>query len=176
MTAVAKGMADEVQELVMQSIKYGHELPANLKPIAQTMIDLGLLTDESGEKLDDLSDVKWATPIEKAVETLVDKMDELIQSLIGSGGVVDSFAKVGRTKVPPIVIPYEYRQQGPGIPGGDGEVAPVPPPINDQREDGFAGQAAGGFTQNITMDMDGQTVARVVARGLPRELKLQGVG
>ena len=45
---------------------------------------MGLLTDKSGNKLEDLSDIKWAEPLEKSIDRVIHKMDELIDK-IGNG-------------------------------------------------------------------------------------------
>jgi TP901 family phage tail tape measure protein len=161
MTVVAKGMADEVQELVTQSIKYGHELPASLKPIAQSMVDLGLLTAANGTKLENLEDVSWATPIEKAVGTLIKTMQEFVDTIAGKNGAVGAISKLGQTQVKPIRVPYYYDQEGEG-PSEHGRV--------------HGGPAEGDQVQNINVNLPEGPIIRTVVRGAPRELNVQGVG
>jgi hypothetical protein len=86
-------MGDEVNTFVRQAIAMGTEVPAAMRPMLQQFEDAGLLTDESGQKLKDLSTIKFAQPLETAIQGLIDKMGELIDKIgdVGSafGGLPD---------------------------------------------------------------------------------------
>lgn len=64
----------KVQEVVISALRLGLTLPDSLRPIIQSMIDAGLLTDEFGDKLTDTSRLNFAKP-------LTDKIDELIKAI-----------------------------------------------------------------------------------------------
>lgn len=82
-----KGMGQQIQTLVTDTLKYGLELPSSLKPIIDQMIDMGALVDENGDKLMDTSRLNWATPIEEMFETLIGKLDEFIDKLGTLNGI-----------------------------------------------------------------------------------------
>ena len=125
MGIVAEGMKDQINKVVQEAAKFGTELPSNMKPALEKMIELGLLVDANGIKITDLSGIKFGEPVKTeadkirdAIKELVEKLGALIDKLTGPGGVTDSFAEVGRTKVPTIHIPYKYDPDNeiPGVP------------------------------------------------------------
>ena len=65
-----------------------------MRPVIQAFIDQGRITDDSGRKLTDLSNIKFAEPIESAVSRLIIKLEELITKLTGGGGVGEGLADV----------------------------------------------------------------------------------
>ena len=83
---VIDGMSDEVQELVNDALKAGRQIPANMQPILDQMIQAGVLTDLEGEKLTDLSQLDFATPITQKFDQLITKIDEMIDKLAGPSG------------------------------------------------------------------------------------------
>ena len=81
--AVIDGMGDEVQNLVTDALNAGQQIPHNLQPIVEKMIEAGRLTDEEGNKLTALGQLDFATPIEKRFSALITKIDQLIDKLAG---------------------------------------------------------------------------------------------
>ena len=81
--AVIDGMGDEVQNLVTDALTAGQQIPHNLQPIIEKMIEAGRLTDEEGNKLTGLGQLDFATPIEARFSKLIDKISELIDKLAG---------------------------------------------------------------------------------------------
>jgi hypothetical protein len=138
MSEVAAGMADEIQGLVIESVKWGHALPEAMRPILQKMIDMGLLTDDAGDKLIDLERIKFDKPLVQAIDGLIGKMDELIDKIenglsgairnvpnldfdvphMASGGIVTkpTLALIGEAG-PEAVVPLGGRGMG-GTGGG----------------------------------------------------------
>jgi len=85
---VLLGMSGQISKLVQDSIKFGVEIPANMKPWIQSLIDAGKLTDENGIKITDITKIKFGEPvktefdiIQSAVKDLVAKIQELIDNL-----------------------------------------------------------------------------------------------
>jgi hypothetical protein len=85
-------MGDEVNTFVRQAIAMGTEVPAAMRPMLQQFEDAGLLTDESGQKLKDLSTIKFAQPLETAIQGLIDKMGELIDKIGDVGSAFGGLA------------------------------------------------------------------------------------
>ncbi len=81
MTAVMTGMDEQVTAMVSNALKYGVELPAGMKPIIEAMQKAGEFTDDNGEKLEDLSKLKFAEPIEKQFDKVTEAIDRLILKL-----------------------------------------------------------------------------------------------
>lgn len=77
MDQVARGSAERFQVLVDESLKWGHALPESIRPILDRMKDMGLLTDDAGEKLTDLDKLNWDTPVKDSVDDLKDAFRDL---------------------------------------------------------------------------------------------------
>ena len=88
---VMRSMKEPVQDLVTKALKFGLDLPASMKPLAEQMIAAGLLVDANGEKLTDLGKLTFALDLTKAFDALILKLDELIDKLVGKSGVSEAF-------------------------------------------------------------------------------------
>lgn len=82
------GMTPKINDLVNQSVKYGTEIPANMQPWIQNLIDTGKLTDQNGTKITDISKMKFGQPvateyeqIQGAVRDLIAKMNDMITKI-----------------------------------------------------------------------------------------------
>jgi hypothetical protein len=93
MEQVATGAAGKFQAMVDEALKWGHKLPEEMREPLQKMVEMGLLTDGTGEKLEDLSGIKFAKPLEAAIEGLIGKLDELIAKIGGVGGALGSLPR-----------------------------------------------------------------------------------
>lgn len=119
--AVMEGMKDEVQALVTSALKLGLALPESMKPMIQSMIDAGMLTDAAGEKLTDLSQLKFEKPLTAAIDELIKKLDELIKKILD----------VGNTKPGTITFPWQWDGNTPPShwkPGDPGDGTQSEPP------------------------------------------------
>lgn len=94
MDGATRGMGQQVQELVNQALQYGMELPSAMKPIIEQMIEAGLLTDQNGKKLEDLGKLTFAVDLEKDFDTLIKKLDELIDKLSKTAGFISGMPDV----------------------------------------------------------------------------------
>lgn len=80
-TVIGK-MGGSVNEFVQSAIRTGTEVPEAMKPLIQRMIELGLLTDKDGNKIESLEDsgISFAQSITKGFDRVVEKLDELINN------------------------------------------------------------------------------------------------
>lgn len=85
------GMADEISDAVNESIKFGTEIPANMKKYIQALIDSGQLLDENGEKITDITQIKFGSAIETEAEKTRAQMAIIEEAM---GRVVDRLAEI----------------------------------------------------------------------------------
>lgn len=78
---VLTGMSDEIQEVITQSLRFGLDVPEEMRPMLQGLIDMGTLLDENGQRMTDLSRVRFSKTLPEAVQELVNKLDKLIDRL-----------------------------------------------------------------------------------------------
>ncbi|MBK9497046.1 MAG: hypothetical protein IPO08_21545 [Xanthomonadales bacterium] len=72
-----EGMSDEISGVVSKSVKFGTEIPANMKPYIEELARSGKLLDENGVAITDLTNIKWGAP----VKTEADKVREAMESI-----------------------------------------------------------------------------------------------
>lgn len=72
-----KGMSEELSALAQESMKLGTALPANMRPFYEELLRNGQLVDENGEKLKDLSGIKFGDAIKTQAEQTQEEMDSL---------------------------------------------------------------------------------------------------
>lgn len=78
---IVQRMGPTLQDYVVQSAKAGIEIPKQFEPIIKSMMKQGLLTDENGEKLVDVSQLKFGEPIEAKFQAVIDKIGELVDAI-----------------------------------------------------------------------------------------------
>jgi len=121
------GMKDEIGELVGESIKMGTTIPANMKPWIEELHRTGQLTDENGDKIADLSQIKFGDPIKTEFEMISSAIKELIDKI---GSLIDAIAAIPTQK--DITVTTHHQQTGTpstGLEGGggfDGSVGELP--------------------------------------------------
>jgi hypothetical protein len=119
------GMREEISKVVAESLKFGTEIPENMRPLIEELHRSGLLLDENGEKITDLSKLKFAQPLEEGFDKVVTAIEKL------SGVMTDQLprdAAEARRKLQealesgdwsPIRIPFEFVPTNtPGAPPG----------------------------------------------------------
>lgn len=92
-TGVLKGMTDEINTVVKDSLKFGTEIPANMQPWIQKLIDSGELLDENGKKITDISKLKFGEEIQVGLKDVVAKLQEMIDLM--SKGIPGAVRRVG---------------------------------------------------------------------------------
>lgn len=109
-----ENMGAEINRLVQQSIAAGVALPESMREMIQTMIDLGLLFDANGEKITDISQLQFTETLEAGVSRLIDKIEDLVNALLGIHPIEVGVSYKVHGKIPPGV------PGGPALPGGGG--------------------------------------------------------
>lgn len=74
---VLEGMADEAQQLIDNSIKFGTEVPEYMRPMLEQMVAFGLLVDQNGQKLTDLSGIQFGEDIKSTFMQMLDVLTEI---------------------------------------------------------------------------------------------------
>jgi len=89
---IITGMSPKINAVVKDALQFGVAVPASMKPMLEKMIELGLLTDDSGKKLTDLSKFNFddsQSPLDKAADKLtkaIDHLGDLLNNLPGIAG------------------------------------------------------------------------------------------
>lgn len=114
MNGVLAGMADEISGLVNDSKKFGVDIPDNMKPTIQKLIDMGLLTDDNGKKITDITGINFKeTPLDKGAKAIVDAIDRLGVLLSGLPGIAATAAAgvggaLNSVHIAPIDVHYRF--------------------------------------------------------------------
>jgi hypothetical protein len=90
---ILAGMSPKIEELVQQSIKFGVEIPKNMQPWIENLIQAGELTDENGVAITDLTQIKFGEPIATEFEKIQGSLKDLIEKI---GELVDKITEMGR--------------------------------------------------------------------------------
>lgn len=94
---VIRRMGDSIAAFYRDAVKTGQEVPRQMEPILQRMIELGQLTDENGNKITDLKDIKFADTMSEGFAKVVLSVERLIEVIARGLGVSldDIAAKAG---------------------------------------------------------------------------------
>ena len=88
--AVLTGMGDEISNLVRDSLKFGLEIPANMRPLLEQLLETGQLIDENGNALTSLENLAFAETLAQGFDRVVTSIDGLAD--IMAGRLPDAFA------------------------------------------------------------------------------------
>jgi predicted transcriptional regulator len=72
------GLKEEISGVAQNSIKFGTEIPENMKPWIADLIASGDLLDENGNKITDMNGMTFGAPIKAGLDDVVSKLQELI--------------------------------------------------------------------------------------------------
>jgi hypothetical protein len=92
--SVLAGMSGNISKLVTDSLKFGVEIPANMKPWIESLLLSGSLVDDNGDKITDLSGLKFSDPIVSEFQKIVDALTKLVDHITGNDGVVSAIGKI----------------------------------------------------------------------------------
>lgn len=115
---VLVGMSDEIGQLVADSLKFGTEMPANMKPLIDRLVETGKLVDADGNKITDVSKLKFAEPVEAGFDKIVAAIERLGDILTGdlpadaAEGAGRVNAELGKIRPPKLKIPVEWGDPG----------------------------------------------------------------
>jgi hypothetical protein len=127
--------AQKLSAMVQESKKLGTTIPENMRPYLQNLVDSGKLLDASGQKMQDLTGIKFGAAIQTEsdkTEASIAAIDKLLESLkTAVQAIVDALAQklpqaagdglrgindvINRTPIDAIKIPVEV--DSPDIPG-----------------------------------------------------------
>jgi TP901 family phage tail tape measure protein len=118
---------EELSALVVESLKSGTTLPANMKPWIESLAAQGKLVDEQGNKITDLSKINWGPEMkteaqiaQEGWDKILAKIDELIAKLTGPlETALDDVTRDRTVNITPKVgdiDPDEYTRDGSRLP------------------------------------------------------------
>jgi hypothetical protein len=86
--AVLTRMADGVNDYIKNAAAMGIEVPSQMEPLLKQMIDLGLLTDKDGNKIEDLAGtgVTFSTTMTEGFKSVVAAVEKLAAAISGKLG------------------------------------------------------------------------------------------
>ena len=118
---VLVGMKDEINKIVNDSLKFRTVIPENMKPWIAELIRTGQLTDANGQKITDMSQIKFGEPVKSeyekinsAIETVVKAMNDLLGQISSLVASIDRLT-ADRT----MVVRAQYEDPGPPEGFGD---------------------------------------------------------
>lgn len=105
--ALLAGFSDEVKDLVLQSKKFGTELPASMRDLVTHLINTKQLVDENGRAFEDISEIQFAdggiddglTEVNDALEDIPANAEEAARA------IEDEFAQI---RIDPVVVPIRW--------------------------------------------------------------------
>lgn len=121
------------QDMVTAALKSGMTIPIGMKPILEAMAKAGKITDENGDKIEDLSKIQFTKPLEDMVKDLIAALDRLINKF---GDVAEAAADMpGVGKGAPVESPGKSTRK-PGTPKPSSPDAPDAPDFGGAQASG----------------------------------------
>lgn len=103
---------EELSALVVESLKSGTTLPANMKPWIESLAAQGKLIDENGNKIEDLSGINWGPEMkteaqiaQEGWDRIIEKIEDLIELI--TGPLEDSLDDVTRDRTIRVGVKYD---------------------------------------------------------------------
>jgi hypothetical protein len=159
------GFSGGLNQLLNDAIATGAALPDQFKPILQTMIDNGEAVDATGQKIKDLSGVKFSQSLDQQFDTLIGKINDLINAILqGLYPALDGIAGRAGTIGPapgggggPVEEPPPGRPGSPGTPNQPTNPNQPPPLPGPNDSPGPIPLAAGGIITTPTFALVGES-------------------
>lgn len=95
---VNEKMSESMQKYLNTAAKTGMEVPEKMKPIIESMIKQGLLTDENGNKIESTADlnIKWGQDLTEVMTKFVTKLDQVLTKI----GLIPQVAQDAANRMP----------------------------------------------------------------------------
>jgi TP901 family phage tail tape measure protein len=109
---------DKIVELVQQSIKFGTEIPENMRPWIQNLIDSHQLLDANGQEITDINKLTFGETLQTTLQQLTKALQDLVDTF--RHDLPDAVSKVPKT----VDIEFRGKRTGdwPDQGTGDGDV------------------------------------------------------
>lgn len=174
--AIITRMGPSLQEYVTTAAKAGLSIPENLRPVLTSMLEMGLLVDENGDKMKDLSKLTFTETLDAKFKTLIDTIGKLVEAITrGLGGALTSLPNVEAPwqhwPAPPKPNVWRDGMEDPTYAEGGGNVlafrargavAPSSLGANDVAVGAAQARATGGTLVVQTVLPDGRVLAEAV--------------
>jgi hypothetical protein len=151
---VFERMAPAFSQMVQNAMAAGIAIPSHMQPILQKLIDLGLLVDKDGQKMTDLSQVKFSPDItatlEQGFQRVVDKLNDLLVGL----GILPKAAEDAAHGMREAFRDFEFPRPP--------DYVPDPDPDNPDR--GPRRHGGGEVSDGVSYDAGGEVRIRAQAR------------
>lgn len=162
---VIKKMAPALNEYVSASLKAGTAIPEQMRPILQSLADQGLLVDENGEKLTDLSKLTFAETLDAKFQTLIKSISDLVAA-------IERGLNPALNNIPHPDAPWADWPEPPGVPdyggpGGGGGAGEGP---------SYGWHGGGVSSSGISYLAEGAGVGPFIPRGLDTVPAMLSVG
>lgn len=127
-SAMLVDVAAEVIGLMNAASEAGVAMPASFRPIVQRLEEMGLLVDETGQKIHGMSSVNFADPMVEKFVQVSGKLKELIDRLVGPSGAVESVKDLARSvnNIPNRTIKIGFNVADFRLPDFGGEGSQIP--------------------------------------------------
>lgn len=174
--------AESFRSLIATAIDTGATIPEELRGAIERMEELGLFTDEAGNKLFDLSKVDYVETLDSKFRTLVDTIQDLVDAI--SRGLTGAIREIPKPKAPwedwPAPPNYPaFETAEPSYYASGGVVVPFRPRGTDTvpamltpGERVIPRGGGGGGTAII--QLDSKTIARAVVPEIPGAVRRYG--
>lgn len=142
---VLNGMKDEINNIVRDSLQFGTTIPKNMEPMIAQLIKQGDLTDKNGQKITDMSQIKFGDKVKGEYETIHSAIETILKAMSDLIGKIDSLVAAidAATRDRTMTVTAQYFDPGP--PPGFGSVERRGGDNADITGDGFATGTMGRF-------------------------------
>jgi TP901 family phage tail tape measure protein len=107
----------KIIEVAQQSVRFGTEIPENMRPWIEKLILSGELVDENGQKITDIGKLKFGETLQTSLQLLTDEIKKLILAFQGVPAEAGKAARgiereLSSVRVPPIKVAIQYEDAG----------------------------------------------------------------
>ncbi len=146
------GLGQNVEDLVQQSQKFGYDIPANMKPWIQKLIDSKQLIGDNGQAITDLDQLNFGETMQTTLDNLNQTLKDLISALnVGIPDATKRAATAWKDNLGDLPTP------GAGSGGRSG----------DSSSSGGGGGSTASDGQPVVIQIDGREVARAIVPQIP---------